>query len=118
MTTMEEVICKAKDLAEAAGKKTGELVSLTKLKLELAETERAIAGVMEKIGRAIYATQKGEQMEDGVVEGYVAEADALQDKADDLAAQMDELRRTRHCCECGKNNPQEAAFCQNCGAKL
>ena len=53
MTTVEEVISKAKDLADAAGKKTGELVSLTKLKMEAIDTQKALSAALEKIGRGV-----------------------------------------------------------------
>jgi hypothetical protein len=115
---MEEVLCKAKDLAEAAGKKTGELMTLTKLKLELADTGRAIASLMEKIGRETYAAYKGEETNADDITAYVEQVDVLQEKAEDLAAQIDELRRTRSCAACGKNNTQDAVYCQNCGEKL
>ena len=40
MTTFEGFLNMAKDAAEAAGKKTGELVDITKLTMEIARVER------------------------------------------------------------------------------
>lgn len=118
MTTMEEVICKAKELAGAAGKKTGELVNLGKLKVEAAENERAISAKLEMIGSIMYEAQKdGIAVEEKLAPLY-EEVDVLKEKAAQLTAQMDELRHTRHCTACGKNNPNDAAFCQKCGKEL
>ncbi len=118
MTTMEEVICKAKELAETAGKKTGELVNLGKLKLEAAETERAIGAKLEAIGGTVYEAHKNGVSADETLALLFEEVDELKAKAADLNEKIDDLRRTKHCNACGKNNPCEAVFCQNCGKTL
>ncbi len=118
MTTMEEVICKAKELAETAGKKTGELVNLGKLKLEAAENERAISEKLEQIGSTVYEAHKNAASAEDALTPLFEEVDALKAKAAELNEKMDELRRTRHCDACGKNNPNDATFCQNCGKAL
>lgn len=118
MTTVEDVINKAKGLADAAGKKTEELVSLTKLKIESADTQKAISEQLEAIGRAVYAAyQRGEETREDLVESFRT-LDALEEKAASILDKMDELRRTKRCSACGKNNAQDAVFCQNCGEKL
>ena len=118
MTTVEEVICKAKDFADAAGKKTGELVSLTKLKFEAAEVSRTITMKMEKIGRIVYESRQSGENCDATLEALFADVAELEEKADTLAEKIDDLRRTKTCVSCGKNNRSDAAFCQNCGEKL
>lgn len=118
MTVMEEVICKAKDLAGAAGKKTGELVSLTKLKFEAAEVARATSNKMEKIGRIVYAARLSGENADAALEKLFAEVAELEEQADELAVKIDELRCVKTCPACGKNNRAQAAFCQVCGEKL
>ena len=118
MTTVEDVINKAKGLADAAGKKTEELVSLTKLKVESADTQKALSEQLEAVGRMVYAAyQRGEETREELLEPLQA-IDALEQKAASILDKIDELRRTKHCSACGKNNAQDAAFCQNCGAKL
>ncbi len=118
MTTVEEILCKAKDIADAAGKKTGELMSLTKLKFEAAETARTIELKMEKIGRIVYESHISGENCDAALETLFVDVAALEEKADDLADRIAELRRTKTCASCGKNNRADAAFCQNCGEKL
>lgn len=118
MTTVEEILCKAKDIADAAGKKTGELVSFTKLKLEAAETARTIELKMEKIGRIVYESHISGEDCSAALEALFADVTELEEKADDLAEKIAELRRSKPCASCGKNNRSDAAFCQNCGEKL
>lgn len=120
MTTVEEVLCKAKDLADAAGKKTGELVNLTKLRMEAAETQKAISDKLEAVGRVIYEAHKQEEGAAAPenLEALFTAINALEEKAAEITDKMDELRRTKHCSNCGKNNAADAAFCQGCGQKL
>lgn len=118
MTTVEEVICKAKELAQTAGKKTGELVNLGKLKLEIAETQRDISARYELIGRYMYeASKNGVSVEERLPALY-EKIDALKEKVAELERQMDELRHTKSCNDCGKSNPKDAAYCQKCGKSL
>lgn len=118
MTTMEEVFCKAKELADTAGKKTGEWVNLGKLKLEAAENERAITAKLEQIGSIAYEAHKNNTDCAEALSPLFEEVSALEAKAAELAEKIDELRRTRHCDACGKNNPADAAYCQKCGKEL
>jgi len=118
MTTFEEILCKAKDIADAAGKKTEELVSLTKLKMEMAETSRTIELKMEKIGRIVYESHVSGDDCSATLEALFADVAELEEKADDLADKIAELRRAKVCVSCGRHNRNDAAFCQNCGEKL
>ena len=102
-------------MADAAGKKTGELVNLTKLKFEASEVSRAVAAKMEKIGRVVYESHVSGEGCDETLSALFAEVAALEDKADALADKIDDLRRTKTCSACGKNNRSDAAYCQNCG---
>lgn len=118
MTTVEEVICKAKELAKTAGEKTGELVNFGKLKLSVAETERTIRSKYEEIGRLSYGAHTDGANADEAIGVLCEEIDALQQTVVDLTEQMDILRHTRHCASCGKTNPKDADFCQKCGEEL
>ena len=118
MKTIEEMICKAKDFADAAGKKPGALVDLTKLKFEAAEVSRTIAMKMEKIGRIVYQAHLNGEDCNAALEALFADVTELEEKAEALADKIDDLRRTKTCASCRKNNRFDAVFCQNCGEKL
>ena len=53
MTTFEDILCKGKNAAECVGKKATDLVEVTKLKMEAAETEKDIASTLEGLGRLV-----------------------------------------------------------------
>ena len=60
---------------------------------------------------------RGEEAQPELAELF-ATAEGLEARAAEIAAKIDELRRTKHCAACGKNNPAEAVYCQACGKKL
>lgn len=118
MVTVEDVVCKAKELAQNAGKKTGELVNLGKLKLEAAETAHEISERYEMIGKYVYEAHKNGADATEKLQSLFEKVDVLQQKAAELEAQINELRRMKHCEECGCQNPKAAQYCQKCGKKL
>ena len=46
MGTFEDVLCKARNVAESAGKKTTDFVEVTKLKMEMADSEREFSSIL------------------------------------------------------------------------
>jgi len=118
MATWEDVVCKAKELAGAAGRKVTDVAELTKQKLKIAENERAIRDVMEAIGRVVYESQKANAAPDAeVVAELVRQVDDLYATNERLQAEVDNCCG-RQTCSCGKANPQGAAYCNSCGNKL
>lgn len=118
MATWEDVVCKAKELAGAAGRKVTDVAELTKHKLKIAENERAIRDVLEAIGRVVYDCRKtGEVSEEDVLSALVQQADDLYAENARLQAEVDHYCG-RKVCDCGATNPQGAAFCNSCGKSL
>ena len=99
MASFEEVLYKAKSVAETAGKKTADFVEATRLKMNAAEIEKDIAATFEGLGRLIYDGRKDEQDVTSMVDECVLKVDELQAKLDELQRRFDEraaaLGRTR-----------------------
>ncbi len=55
---MEELFGKAKKVVDAAGKKTGEFVEISKLKLSAMQLNTDIKALYEKLGSAVYSMNK------------------------------------------------------------
>jgi len=118
MATWEDVVCKAKELAGAAGRKVTDVAELTKQKLKIAENERAIRDVLEALGRVVYESHKEDAPPDEeIVAELIRQADDLYAANEQLQAEVDNYcgRKT---CSCGAANPQGAAFCNACGKEL
>lgn len=118
MAVFEEVIARAKSMAEVAGKKTGELVETTKIKLEIAELQRDIAALYEGLGRLVYdGRQSGESVED-MIESCVAHLEEQNAYLQDLQDRLLENRNAVRCTACGTVNDDTARFCSQCGKNL
>lgn len=118
MTTFEEVVSKAKSVAEAAGKKTSDFIEVTKLKFEVAELEKEIASTFEGIGRLVYDAKKAGENADNLVDDCIMKLDELQSNVDELRKKIDEYRYTIRCKNCGISNPDDALYCKKCGQTL
>ena len=60
MGVWEEIWDKTKDVANAAGKKTGEIVEISKYKIQVAQINGDIRSQYEKLGNAVYNMVKAD----------------------------------------------------------
>ena len=118
MAIFDEVVSRVKDVAESAGKKTGELVELGKVKIRIAELRREIAGAHEGLGRLIYDSRKsGENVED-MIDACVDHISELYADLEELEEKVMESKNAVRCSGCGALNENTAQFCNQCGTKL
>ncbi len=109
---------KAKDVADVAGKKTNELVNLSKLKLQEMQIGRKIRSLYEQLGRATYQLHKNSfeneelisSLEDEIAEQLDAQA-VVDDKLCDMKNQVS-------CPCCHAKNSKNAVYCSSCGNQL
>ena len=118
MATWEDIVLKARDLADAAGRKVSDAADLTKQKLKIADNERAIRVALEALGGMVYESRKESiEMNEDLTAELVAQVDELTAANEQLQAEIDN-RRSCKTCVCGCKNPENSAFCNACGKKL
>ena len=118
MATWEDIVLKARDLADAAGRKVCDAADLTKQKLKIADNERAIRLALEAMGGMLYDSRKEDvDLNEELVAELVAQVNELTAANEQLQAEIDN-RRGCKTCECGCKNPESAVFCNVCGKKL
>lgn len=118
MGVFEDVYAKAKSAADFAGKKTGELVEISRLKINAAELQSKINKEFEAMGLLVYNAAKEHVDCTAQVEKKSAGVDALYAQLAEVNDKIAELKRKKNCAECGFANPEDANFCLKCGAKL
>ncbi|MBR5540203.1 MAG: hypothetical protein IKU56_02360 [Clostridia bacterium] len=118
MAKFEDVVSRVKDVAETAGRKTGELVELGKMKLKIADLRREIAGAHEGLGRLMYDSRKSGEPVDDMVDACIDHISALHAEIDELEERIMDSKNVVRCHGCGAFNENTAVFCNQCGAKI
>lgn len=113
MTTFEDILCKGKNAAECVGKKATDLVEVTKLKMEAAETEKDIASTLEGLGRLVYDGRKSGQDVTALTEECIAKIDEMNAKVAELRGKIDEYNNVVRCPQCSAVNTDDSAFCKS-----
>ncbi|MBR2338986.1 MAG: hypothetical protein IKA63_05930 [Clostridia bacterium] len=118
MAMFEDVLSRAKAVAEAAGRKTGEFVENTKIKIEIADLQREIASMYEGLGRLIYDGHRSGENIDDMVDACISHLEEQNAYLEELQDQLLDSKNAARCAECGAVNDGEAHFCSNCGKAL
>jgi hypothetical protein len=118
MTTFEEVVYKAKEMATAAGRKAMDVADLAKLKLKILDNEKAIDTTMQALGHLLFDSRvDGAELNEELVCELISQVKELEAANEDLRAQMDNTRG-RKTCVCGAINAEDAVYCNKCGKAL
>lgn len=119
MAMFEDVLYRAKSVAVSAGKKTEELVELTKVYAKIGELRREIAALYEGLGRLTYDAQRsGEPIEKDLMEACVDQIDELEKALARAEERVMQVKNAVRCSACGACNANNAAYCNQCGEKL
>lgn len=118
MGVFEDTIVKAKDVVDTAAKKSGDFISLQKLKIEASKLSSLISKDYETLGRVVFENLKsGVAAEDGTDE-TIAQLRRHRAQLCELEKQISENKGTVLCTECGYANPSDCTFCGKCGNRL
>lgn len=118
MGFIEDSFVKAKEVIDIAGKKTGEMISLQKLKVNASSLQYQISHDYEALGRLCYEAKKnGEKNEDAIAE-LIEEMDERKAELAELERQIALAKGVVICPVCSTRNVITAAYCNKCGSKL
>ena len=116
---MEKIFAEIKNTADKVIKKSGELVELSKVKFQIANTKSEINTNYKELGELVYHAQKYEEQPDTkIIEGTIAKIDELYERLEILIEQNSSLKNEKICPSCEKSNPKSAQFCLGCGYKF
>ena len=122
---MEKVKATAMTAAEAAGKaadtaskKAGELVGLTKLNLKIFDLNTEIEIAFKEIGRHVYLTHTGANVDSQVIEDKISSIDEKYARIAEIKSELAAKKHTVVCPNCGKECEKDDIFCRICGTSL
>ena len=118
MSAFDDVVDKAKDIAETAGKKAEKVVEVSKLKLRVSQINSEAKKAYEKLGSAVYHMKKANYEDEGLIASVVEEVDELYAERAKIEARLASLKNQVICDTCGAKNPEDAVYCVKCGSRL
>ena len=118
MGLLENFVSNAKQAANVVGKKTGELVDTSKLKLQALDLNSDIKRNFESLGRAVYEAQKQGTDSTEQIDTIIAFINKKYDELEEVNEQLSRMSGKTFCTKCGEPNPKTAGFCSQCGEKL
>lgn len=118
MGIIEDAIVKAKDVADVAGKKTGEALELTRLRINATELGNKIEKIYLDLGKKVYAAAKAEEDCTDFVNLKIEEIDKIKAEIERVEVKISELKNEKKCPECGAFNTRDSIYCKKCSAKL
>lgn len=117
MPTFDEIMNKAKELAQTAGDKSQEVYAVAKAKIEISDLERKIQKNFASIGKTFYECEKsGEAMPD--TSALIEEIDLLKKEIEDKESEICKVKSNAVCPNCGADIVSGNDFCPKCGSKL
>lgn len=118
MGVFGETVLKAKDAADYVGKKTGEFMEVSRIKVSIAGAEKKIEREYQQLGKMVYKASKEKSDCTDYVNEKATAIDALFAERKTLVEKLAEYRKIKVCPECAAENAADSDFCRKCGAKL
>ena len=107
-----------KDTMESAGKKTNEMVEVSKMKLQIAQQRAELSKAYEKLGAMVYDMMKSDAQDSSAIDVCIDEIDFIFSKIAEAEGKVNELKKVIICESCGSEVAMDACFCSKCGAKI
>ena len=116
MAIWDDIAKKDAALSDKAVKQARDLSEVAKLKLQIAEAEKAVEDSYTQLGR-LYAAAHRSDYEEGFASVMAAVTNAEQ-TVKTLHQQLQDAKGVTVCEKCGAEVAKDAAFCSACGAEI
>ena len=116
MAIWDDIAKKAAALSDKAVKQARDLSEVAKLKLQIAEAEKAVEDSYTQLGR-LYAAAHRSDYEEGFASVMAAVTNAEQ-TVKTLHQQLQDAKGVTVCEKCGAEVAKDAAVCSACGAEI
>lgn len=117
MAFLENLGKKVGEAAQAAAKKSGELVEITKLNVNIGSEEDKIQKLYTQIGKTIFEKYSKEGTVDSDVQQSCEEIKVHEQNIKALKEKIMEVKNIKLCISCGTEMERTQIFCSKCGAK-
>lgn len=118
MDYFDKVADGVRSTAETIGKKTQDVVDVSKLKLNAYEINSEIRKRYEALGRIIYDARRSGYNCDLVIDENVRGLDVLYERLGDINIKIAKLKNKVCCPKCSSVNSADAVYCSRCGNRI
>ena len=108
---------KVGEAAQAAAKKSNELVEVTKLNMSVNTEEDKVSKLYGEMGRKLYASYKAGEEALPDFTGDFEQINVCEQNIKEIRRKIMELKNVKLCQKCGAELAPTAMFCPKCGAK-
>jgi len=118
MSFFDETVDFAKDVFDQAVVITNETVEIQKIRLSIAKKKSEINKNLKRLGECYYSVNSGDQSK---MEGCNLLCEVISEQKNELrnlVGQLEEIKNTRLCPDCGTKNNRSATYCNGCGKKF
>ncbi len=118
MEFFENAISKAKEVFDVACKKTGEVVTVQKQKIDIATIESKRNKDFLALGKLYFKNIKDTEIEDEEIASLVADIKKKSEQIKQINEEIKETKNMKLCPNCESFVNDEDLFCSVCGEKL
>lgn len=110
----------AASTAEAAGKRAGEVVEVTKLNLQIFDLNNEISALFKQIGELVYKAHDNADADTSSIEEWLALIDEKKNTVSEIKQRILGFKHSKKCPnpECGRDCEKNDTFCPRCGTQL
>ncbi len=117
MSVLDNFTKRVTDTAKAAAKKSGSVVEVTRLNMNINAEEDKVRKIYSDIGKQLYEDYtEGKNVGDKILE-YCLKIDEVIKSIDEMREKILELRNVKACPNCGMELDVEMEYCYKCGRK-
>lgn len=118
MGVFEDVVVRAKAVAESAGKKASEVMEVQKLKVTAAQIESEIKSKYEVLGKLTYHSEKEGKCCKEACKTLAEDIEQLQAQLAVIKEKIYRLKNIVCCPNCRAINAKDAIYCNKCGTRM
>ena len=118
MDFFDDAVNKAKDVFEVAKKKTSEVVSTEKRRLDISMLRSKMDKDLIRLGRIYFEKIKNDELGEGEEKSI---CDSIKVKSAEIARltrDIEDIKNDNKCSACGATVAAGSSFCSVCGAKI
>ncbi|MBQ9461218.1 MAG: zinc ribbon domain-containing protein [Clostridia bacterium] len=118
MSIMEDVLLNAKSAVDTVGRKAGNVLDKSKLRLASLDIRTELSKKYRMLGRVCYEAQTTGKNYDKNIEKLVTAITELNNELAKINDMLAKSEKKTKCTVCGTYNNQGAVFCSKCGTKI